>query len=81
VEAALSDVSQGKYKSDMKPHAAVQSIIAFQVRYGVSFVWAGNRSGAEYYTYWLLSKYIREIGERYKLAAKGQADERKNKAA
>jgi ERCC4-type nuclease len=81
VEAALSDVSQGKYKSDMKPHAAVQSIIAFQVRYGVSFVWAGNRSGAEYYTYWLLSKYIREIGERYKLAAKGQADERKDKAA
>jgi DNA excision repair protein ERCC-4 len=80
VEAALADVSQGRYKSEMKPHAALQSIIAFQVRYrGVPFVWAGNRAGAEYYTYWLLSKYLREIGERYKLAVKSQTDERKEK--
>jgi DNA excision repair protein ERCC-4 len=72
IEAVLSDVSHGNYKSEMKPHAALQSIIAFQVRYGVPFVWAGNRAGAEYYTYWLLSKYIREIGERYKQATKWQ---------
>jgi len=58
VEAASSDVSQGKYKCDMKPQAALQSIIAFQVRYGVPFVWTGNRAGAEYNTYWLLSEYI-----------------------
>ena len=81
VEAALSDVSQGKYKSEMNPHAALQSIIAFQVRYRIPLVWAGNRTGGEYYTYWLLSKYLREIGERYKLAIKSRTNERKEKAA
>ena len=72
VEAPLSAVSQGRFKSEMKAHAALQSIITFQVRYRVPFVWAGNRAGAEYCTFWFLSKYLREIGERYKLAAKTQ---------
>lgn len=72
VEASLADVSRGRYRSEMKAHAALQSIIAFQVRYRVPFVWAGNREGAEYLTYSLLSKYLREIGERYKQAIKSQ---------
>jgi ERCC4-type nuclease len=79
VEASLLDVSQGRYRSEMKPQAALQSIITFQVRYQTSFVWAGNRAGAEYMTYSLLAKYLREIGERYKLAVKGQ--DRKEQAA
>jgi len=72
VEAPLSAVSQGRYRSEMKAHAALQSIITFQVRYRVPFVWAGSREGAEYVTHGLLSKYLREIGERYKLATKAQ---------
>ncbi len=72
VEASLADVSQGRYRSEMKAKSALQSIITFQVRYRVSFVWAGNRAGAEYMTYSLLTKYLREIGERYKLAVKHQ---------
>jgi DNA excision repair protein ERCC-4 len=68
VEATLADVSNGRYRSDMKPHSALQSIITFQVRYRVPFMWCGNRTGAEYITYSLLAKYLREIGERYKLA-------------
>jgi ERCC4-type nuclease len=79
VEASLADVSQGRYQSVMKPQAALQSIITFQVRYRVPFVWAGNRTGAEYITYGLLSKYLREIEERYNLAVKTQ--DRKEKAA
>ena len=79
VEANLADVSQGRYRSEMKPQAALQSIVTFQVRYRTPFVWAGNRAGAEYMTYSLLSKYLREIGERYKLAVKSQ--EEKEKAA
>jgi len=59
----------------MKPRAALQSIITFQVRYRVPFVWAGNRTGAEYMTYSFLAKYLREIGERYKLAVKGPGPE------
>lgn len=72
VEASLADVSQPRYRRDMKPQAALQSIITFQVRYRVPFVWAGNREGAEYVTYSLLSKYLREIGERFKQATKAQ---------
>ena len=79
VEASLADVSQARYRSDMKPQAALQSIITFQVRYRIPFVWAGNRTGAEYMTYSFLAKYLREIGERYKLAVKTQ--DRKEKAA
>ena len=72
IEAPLSAVSQGEYRSEMRPHAALQSILTFQVRYKVAFVWAGNRAGAEYVTHGLLSKYLREIGERFKLATKSQ---------
>ena len=77
VEASLADVSQGRYRSDMKPQAALQSIITFQVRYRIPFVWAGNRTGAEYMTYSFLAKYLREIDERYKLAVKGQHEKEK----
>jgi DNA excision repair protein ERCC-4 len=72
VEAPFSDVSRGRYRSEMKPHSALQSIIAFQVRYRVPFVWAGNRAGAEYITHGLIAKYLREIGERYRQAVKAQ---------
>lgn len=73
VEASLADVSQGRYRSEMKAKAALQSIIAFQVRYRAPFIWAGNRTGAEYVTYSLLAKYLREIEERYKAAMKHQS--------
>ena len=72
VEASLEDVSRGKYRSDMKPHSALQSLITFQVRYRVSFVWAGSRSAAEYFTFWTLAKYLRELEERFKTATKAQ---------
>ena len=61
VEASMEDVARGRYTSRMKPHAALQSILAFQVRYAVPFVWAGSRAGAEYVTYWTLQKYAREV--------------------
>src|SRR5208337_3770355 len=72
VETSLADVSLARYRSDMKPQAALQSIITFQVRHRVPFMWCGNRAGAEYVTYSLLSKYLREIGERYRRATKEQ---------
>jgi DNA excision repair protein ERCC-4 len=74
VEAPLSAVSQGRYRSEMKAHAALQSLLAFQVRYRTPFIWAGNRAGAEYMTYGLLAKYLREMGERFKQATKAQGE-------
>jgi DNA excision repair protein ERCC-4 len=70
VEASLEDVSKRRYRSEMKPEAALQSIIIFQVRYHVPFMWCGTRTGAQYVTHGLLAKYLREVGERYKLAVK-----------
>lgn len=72
IEATVTDISRGRYRSEMKPQAALQSVITFQVRYRTPFIWAGNRKAAEYLTYWLLAKYLREIGERYKRAIKAQ---------
>jgi DNA excision repair protein ERCC-4 len=66
VEASLDDVSKGRYKSEMKPHAALQSIFAFQIRYKIPFMFCGSRAGAEYTTFSLLSKYMEEIEKRYR---------------
>ncbi|WP_256128377.1 ERCC4 domain-containing protein [Desulfolutivibrio sulfoxidireducens] len=60
VEASMEDVSRHRYTSRMNPHAAMQSVLAFQVRYGMPFVWAGSRRGGEYVTFWMLQKFRRE---------------------
>ena len=72
VEAGLEDVAKGRYKSQMKPQAALQTVTAFFVRYGVPFMFCGNRDGAEYMTHSLLSKYLYEIEKRYKTARRAQ---------
>ena len=74
VEASLEDVTKGRYRSELKPHAALQSVLAFQVRYRVPFVWAGNREGGEYTTFSLLEKYFAEIQKRYAKALKKQGN-------
>ena len=70
VEASLQDVAQGQYKSQMKPHAALQTVTAFFVRYGIPFMFCGSREGAEYMTYSLLSKYLYELEKRFNQARK-----------
>lgn len=74
VEASLADVYNGKYQSAMAPQSALQSLVAFQIRYRVPFVWCGNRAGGELMTHSFLSKYLREIGERFKTAQNGQTE-------
>ncbi len=75
IEASLADVSKGYYRSEMKPQAALQSILTFGIRYPhAHFIWCGSRLAGEYVVHGLLSKFLREIGERYKAATKRQAD-------
>ena len=71
VESTLQDVARGRYRSRMEPQAALQSVIAFQVRHCVPFVWAGNRAGGEYYTHGLLAKMAREIEKQHAFLTKG----------
>ena len=70
IEAGFSELTAKQYRSNLNPHAAAQSIIAFQVRHGVPFLWAGSRRAAEYLTYWSLAKYLREAAKRYESIVK-----------
>jgi DNA excision repair protein ERCC-4 len=72
IESDIQDISAGRYTSNMKPHAALQSITAFFIRYGIPFLFCGNRDGAEYITYSILQKYYYEIEKRFKIIQKQQ---------
>ena len=77
IEASMRDVADGLYRSEMKPHAVLQSVFAFQVRYNVPFLFCSDRAGAEYATHSLLAKYAAEIESRMKQLTKSQADQGK----
>lgn len=66
IEADLFQIASKNYHSVMNPDAVLQSITAFHIRYGIPFLFCGDRSGAEYMTYSLLQKYLYEIKKRYK---------------
>ena len=70
VEANLADVLAGRYVSKMVPAAVLQSVIAFMVRYGHSFILAQDRAGGELVTHGLLTKWAREITTRAKALEK-----------
>ncbi len=61
VEATLGDVSRHHYRSRMEPKSALQSLFAFQVRYGTTFLFCGSQAGAEYACHGFLSKYLYEV--------------------
>lgn len=65
VEASLSDIVSGKYRSKMNPEAAMQSLIAFSIRYRLPVWFAENRELSQHVTESLLSKYAKEIERRY----------------
>ncbi len=70
VEANLSDLIHGGYRSKLDPHAALQSILAFQARTRVPFIWCDTRPQAEMVTFWQLQKVLREIQSRYERIVK-----------
>lgn len=74
VEASFQDMAEGRYRSKMKPHAALQSVLAFQVRHGCPFIWCGTRAGAKYATFHFLRHYLREAQERLKAVVKAHGE-------
>jgi ERCC4-type nuclease len=72
VEASVEDVRLGRFTSKMKPHSVFQSLAAFQVRYRVPFMFCGSRTGAEYWTYSLFDKYLKDIKDRMEIVRNGQ---------
>jgi ERCC4-type nuclease len=66
VESAWADLAGGKYRSQMNPHSACQSVLAFTCRYRIPFLFAGSRSGAEYVTWGFLRQYLESARKRWK---------------
>ena len=65
VEASLSDIINGHYRSQMEPKSAIQSLLAFSIRYHLPVWFCENRKYAERITQSLLEKYAREIQKRF----------------
>ena len=64
IEASLSDLSNGRYQSKMLPKAAVQSLMAFSIRYNLPVFFVENRRFGARVTESLLLKYARELEKR-----------------
>lgn len=70
IEATLSDLANGRYRSEMNPKSAIQSLLAFSVRYRLPIFFCENRKYAQRITENLLCKYAREIEKRFNLIVK-----------
>ena len=66
VETSLQDIAQGAYRSQMAPRAAVQSLMAFSVRYHMPIFFCENRQYGQRITESLLCKYSREIEKKWR---------------
>ena len=65
IEASWSDLAGGQYRSQLNPHSACQSVLAFTARYRVPFLFAGSRNGAEYVTWGFLRQYLESARKRW----------------
>ncbi len=60
VEAGYKQMTLGDYRSQLNPKAAVESISAFEVRYGTHFLFTGSQELAAKKAESLLLKFYRE---------------------
>ena len=75
IEAAWPDLAGGNFRSQLNPHAACQSVLAFMSRYRTPFLFAGSRPAAEYVTWGFLRQYLEGARKRWAsiLKAHGEA--------
>ena len=72
IEASLSDLANGHYRSQMGPKSAVQSLLAFSVRYRLPVWFCESRQYGQRVTESLLTKYYQEIEKRYSHIKEGE---------
>ena len=65
VEATWAELAGGQYRSQLNPHSACQSVLAFTARYRIPFLFAGSRAGAEYVTWGFLRQYLELARKRW----------------
>ena len=71
IEASLSDLVNGNYRSEMNPKSAIQSLLAFSIRYRLPVWFAESREYGQRITESLLRKYAREIERKFNLIQEG----------
>ena len=73
IEAPLAIIQAGRYRSHMKPDAAVQSIFSIMQRYRMPVFFAKDRTAGEAFVYDFLRHFLRHAAERYKaIASQGE---------
>ena len=65
IEASLSDLVNGSYRSQMIPKAAIQSLLAFSIRYRLPIFFCESREYGQRITESLLCKYAREVEKKF----------------
>ena len=65
IEASLSDLANGHYRSQMGSKSAIQSLLAFSVRYRLPVFFCENRKYGQRITESLLLKYCRKIEKQF----------------
>ena len=74
VEGSWSDLANGNFRSQLNPHAACQSVLAFMSRYRVPFHFAGSRAAAEYVTWGFLRQYLEGARKRWASIVKAHGE-------
>ena len=74
VEGSWSDLANGNFRSQLNPHAACQSTLAFMARYRVPFLFAGSRPAAEYVTWGFLRQYLEGARKRWASIVKAHGE-------
>lgn len=59
-ETTWDRLARGEYRSQMRPHACLQSIFGLQVRYGISWHMVGTRTAAAYATFHILRHFYEQ---------------------
>ena len=73
-EFSLSDIIEHRYRSEMLPRAAIQSLLAFSIRYRLPIFFCENRQYGQKITESLLCKYAREIEKKVKILGNGSVN-------
>lgn len=66
IEGSMEDITKGRYRSRMTPQSALQSIVAFSIRYSLPVWFAGDRQQGQYITASLLIKLASEVEKKWK---------------
>ncbi len=64
IEATLTDIANGNYRSKMTPKSAIQSLLTFSIRYRLPVFFAENRNFGARVTESLLLKFAKELERR-----------------